>query len=355
MREKVSSMDINAHISKLRNVQRVSEDVVRLVESDLKYGLSIAETEEYTSKRFDYSQMKVYSACLRKEYPGEVRQCIMREGLSGEQMAVALEYYEKGVPLEELEKILEDGNQTAFTMRKLLQNIMEKMKEAEDKADEKDSETLELVKQMKWIVEQIREHEQLYGAVNKKLEALEEVRKDDENKKNMEKEIREKNVMLEKQQDDLNHARASIARMKQENEDMRKEKERLERKLEEMENAQKEKELQEPQKWEAAGYYVPVMDEKGNIISHVPIQHTEQRKERSSLTALFSRLVYKRKINVVQLVAEKGLGADQLVKVRTAIEKGLSDEQLLVLIDKNIPAEQMEEIINIAVFENSQK
>ena len=95
MREKVSGMDINAHISKLRNVQRVSEDVVRLVESDLKYGLSIAETEEYTSKRFDYSQMKVYSACLRKEYPGEVRQCIMREGLSGEQMAVALEYYEK--------------------------------------------------------------------------------------------------------------------------------------------------------------------------------------------------------------------------------------------------------------------
>ena len=63
MREKVSGMDINAHISKLRNVQRVSEDVVRLVESDLKYGLSIAETEEYTSKRFDYSQMKVYSAC----------------------------------------------------------------------------------------------------------------------------------------------------------------------------------------------------------------------------------------------------------------------------------------------------
>ena len=123
MREKVSGMDINAHISKLRNVQRVSEDVVRLVESDLKYGLSIAETEEYTSKRFDYSQMKVYSACLRKEYPGEVRQCIMREGLSGEQMAVALEYYEKGVPLEELEKILEDGNQTAFTMRKLLQKV----------------------------------------------------------------------------------------------------------------------------------------------------------------------------------------------------------------------------------------
>ena len=43
------------------------------------------------------------------------------------------------------------------------------------------------------------------------------------------------------------------------------------------------------------------------------------------------------------------------MQIRTAIEKGLSEEQILVLINNQIPAEQMKEIINIAVYENKQK
>ena len=43
------------------------------------------------------------------------------------------------------------------------------------------------------------------------------------------------------------------------------------------------------------------------------------------------------------------------MQVRNAIEKGLSEKQLLVLINSKIPAAQMEEIINIAVYENKMK
>ena len=69
-----------------------------------------------------------------------------------------------------------------------------------------------------------------------------------------------------------------------------------------------------------------------------------------------SRLLFlKKKTDIVKLLAEKDLSPEQLVQVRNAIEKGLSEKQLLVLINSKIPAAQMEEIINIAVYENKMK
>ena len=81
-----------------------------------------------------------------------------------------------------------------------------------------------------------------------------------------------------------------------------------------------------------------------------------ERKDRGSvMSAMFSRLFFKRKTDIVKLLAEKDLSPEQLVQIRCAIEKGLSEKQLLVLINSKIPAVQMEEIINIAVYENKMK
>ena len=81
-----------------------------------------------------------------------------------------------------------------------------------------------------------------------------------------------------------------------------------------------------------------------------------ERKDRGSvMSSMFSRLFFKKKTDIVKLLTEKDLSPEQLVQVRGAIEKGLSEKQLLVLINSKIPAEQMEEIINIAVYENKMK
>ena len=81
-----------------------------------------------------------------------------------------------------------------------------------------------------------------------------------------------------------------------------------------------------------------------------------ERKDRGSvMSSMFSRLFLKKKMDIVKLLTEKDLSPEQLVQVRSAIEKGLSEKQLLVLINNKIPAEQMEEIINIAVYENRMK
>lgn len=388
-RAKVSSMDLKAHMNNLRKNPKFTEEILRLVESDLQYGLSIEETELYTSKRFDYAQMKVYSACLRNGYPEDVRDCITREGLTGEQMAVALEFYDKGVPLKTIAEVTENSSHTAFAMKKLFQSIVSKVQAAESTVQAQEEYAKELLEQIKSVVEKIEFQEKRYDALNEKLKELQTAGQDAKIQNNLLNQLAEKDGMLEKQQNELNEARGTIARLRNEMDGIRKEKDRLEKHTEEMEReaaARGSEPKQEPEKevtdkkemvqkteqaekkqvemkqdapvfpaFPGVGYNVAVLDGSGKIVSFMPVERMERKKDRSSVSALFSRLVFKKKIDIVKLVAEKDLEPKQLVQIRNAIEKGLSEEQLLVLINHQIPAEQMEEIINIAVYENKQK
>ena len=102
-------------------------------------------------------------------------------------------------------------------------------------------------------------------------------------------------------------------------------------------------------------YHAAVVDRDGNIIRFVPVERMERKDRGSVMGSMFSRFFLKKKTDIVKLLAEKDLSPEQLVQVRSAIEKGLSEKQLLVLINNKIPAGQMEEIINIAVYENRMK
>lgn len=361
-RAKVSSMDLKAHMNNLRKNPKFTEEILKLVESDLQYGLSIEETEMYTSKRFDYAQMKVYSACLRNGYPEEVRDCITREGLTGEQMAVALEFYEKGVPIKTVAEVTENSGYTAFAMKKLFQSIISKVQAAGEAVQAQDDYAKELLEQIKSVVEKIEFQEKRYDALNEKLKELQAAGQDAKIQNNLLSQLAEKDSMLEKQQDELNAARGTIARLRNEMDDIRKERDRLEKRTEEMEReaaARGSETKQEPEKevtdkkepvqrmeqaeakqietkqgtpvfpaFPGVGYNVAVVDGNGKIVSFIPVDRMERKKEKSSVSALFSRLAFKKKIDIVKLVAEKDLEPKQLVQIRSAIEKGLNEEQL---------------------------
>ena len=383
-RARVSSMDLKAHMNNLRKNPKFTEEILKLVESDLQYGLTIEETEMYTSKRFDYAQMKVYSACLRNGYPEDVRECITRDGLTGEQMAVALEFYEKGVPLKTVAEVTENSSHTAFMMKKLFQSIVSKVQAAGEAVQAQDDYAKDLLEQIKSVVEKIEFQEKRYDALNEKLKELQTAGQDAKIQNNLLNQLAEKDSMLEKQQDELNEARGTIARLRNEMDAIRKERDRLEKRTEEMEkeaatkgsNTVTEPEVAVADKKEEAksivqaevkqevpvipsfpgvGYNVAVVDGNGKVVSFMPVERMERKRERSTMSAIFSRLTFRKKIDIVKLVAEKDLEPKQLVQIRSAIEKGLSEDQLLVLINNQIPAEQMEEIINIAVYENEQK
>lgn len=91
------------------------------------------------------------------------------------------------------------------------------------------------------------------------------------------------------------------------------------------------------------------------MIRDISLERTERKDRRCRMRSVFLRLFFKKRKDIVKLLADKNLSPDQLVQIRSAIEKGLSERQILVLINTKIPAEQMEEIIGIAVYENQMR
>lgn len=383
-RGRITNMDLKVYIENLKKNTRFTQEMLQLVEEDLRFGLSPKETEEYTGKRLDYTQMKVYSRCLRNGYEKEVLDVIVREGLTGEQMKVALEFFEKGVPISVVKEITEKADQTAFTMKKMFRSVMEKLSETEKKPDTEEGYARELLQQIRGVVEKIDFQEKRYDALNERLKELQTERQDAKVQNNLLSQLEEKDGLLEKQQNEINEARVAIARLRSELENVKKEKGDLEKLMEEMKqqkesvgvpkpraeekkaavseesaaHAAEDKQVQaqpEPSYYSLAEYQVAVLDRSGQLVQMVPVERMERKREKSGLTALFSRFHLNKKIDIVKMVAEKDLEPKQLVQIRTAIEKGLTEQQLMVLINHQLPAEQMEEIINIAVFENRQK
>ena len=102
-------------------------------------------------------------------------------------------------------------------------------------------------------------------------------------------------------------------------------------------------------------YQVPVVDAAGNVVQRLPIERTTRKSSNTGMAGLFARLCFKKKsrADIVKLVASGDLVPAQLVQIKSAIEKGLTENQLVELINNNISAEKMKEIIEIAVLENS--
>lgn len=378
-------MDLKVYMDSLRSNPRFTEEMLQLVEEDLRFGLTPKETEKYTGKRLDYLQMKVYSRCFRNAYGEEVMEVITKEGLTGEQMAVALEFYEKGVPLSTIREVTQKADKTAFAMKKLFMSIRENLEETQQQENADEAYAKLLLGQIKEIVEKISFQEKRYDALNEKLKEIGTNEQCEKIKSELTLQLAEKDSLLEKQQNEINEARVAVARLRNEIDAVGREKQELEKELEKMRQQVKASKLPVPEekddraaevqreemKTKTAGkdmqgpcvsypslpveYQTVVVDENGKIIQMLPIERVTCKKNKSILTSLFSRICLRKKTDLVKLVAEKGLEPKQLVQVRKGMEKGLTEQQLIVLINPEIPAEQMEEIISVAVYENRQR
>lgn len=373
----LSGMDLKAYLGRLKQNPKYTEEILKLIEDDLRFGLTKEETEEYSGGRYDYRQMCVYSKCLRNGYSKEEKAAILKEGLSGEQMAVALEFYEKGVPMDTITGVLSSAENTAYTMKRLFSQVLSKAREAEPVSGQDAAYARELMQQIREVVEKISCQEKRYDALNEKLKEIGTAGQDAQIQNNLLAQLSEKDGTLEKQQNELNEARAEVARLHREIEEIRKERKALEEQVKKAGRAEPEAapEPKKPEKekepetqagstvpdtpetalYPGIEYHAAVVDKDGNIIRFVPVERMERKDRGSVMGSMFSRLFFKKKTDIVKLLAEKDLSPEQLVQIRSAIEKGLSEKQLLVLINSKIPAGQMEEIINIAVYENKMK
>ena len=387
-REPLSAIAIEKKLQLLRN-KHFSEDTIALVKSDYEYGLTEEEISLYLNKSYDIEQMKILSECLHKDVPKDVIDIIKNTKYSVHQMQVSLEFYEKGVPVQTIKEVMDKGEKP-ITMRRLYEEVLEQLNNVKEQIPEESEYVKALISQMDEVVVKINHQNERYDALNKKLSEIETSKDDEEVRDRLVKENQDKDALINSQQNELNKASSTIARLRDDIEKKDKEMKRMGDRIESLEDkiisvatenkkeAESKAEPQEsqsisqadkkmvdtvavPQNMQAVAngipvyYQIPVVDGTGNVVQRLPIERSVRKSSNSGVVSLFARLSFKKKsrADIVKLVASGDLVPAQLVQIKSAIEKGLTESQLVELINNNISAEKMKEIIEIAVLENS--
>ena len=387
-REPLSAIVIEKKLQLLRN-KHFSEDTIALVKSDYEYGLKEEEISLYLNKSYDIEQMKILSECLHKDVPKDVIDIIKNTKYSVHQMQVSLEFYEKGVPVQTIKEVMDKGEKP-ITMRRLYEEVLEQLNKVKKQIPEESEYVKALISQMDEVVAKINHQNERYDALNKKLSEIETSKDDEEVRERLVKENQDKDALINSQQNELNKASSTIARLRDDIEKKDKEMKRMGDRIESLEDkiisvatenkkeAESKAEPQEsqsvsqadkkmvdtvavPQNMQAVAngipvyYQIPVVDGTGNVVQRLPIERSVRKSSNSGVVSLFARLSFKKKsrADIVKLVASGDLVPAQLVQIKSAIEKGLTESQLVELINNNISAEKMKEIIEIAVLENS--
>ena len=387
-REPLSAIAIEKKLQLLRN-KHFSEDTIALVKSDYEYGLKEEEISLYLNKSYDIEQMKILSECLHKDVPKDMIDIIKNNKYSVHQMQVSLEFYEKGVPVQTIKEVMDKGEKP-ITMRRLYEEVLEQLNKVKKQIPEESEYVKALISQMDEVVAKINHQNERYDALNKKLSEIETSKDDEEVRERLVKENQDKDALINSQQNELNKASSTIARLRDDIEKKDKEMKRMGDRIESLEDkiisvatenkkeAESKAEPQEsqsvqqadkkivdtvavPQNMQAVAngipvyYQIPVVDGTGNVVQRLPIERSVRKSSNSGVVSLFARLSFKKKsrADIVKLVASGDLVPAQLVQIKSAIEKGLTESQLVELINNNISAEKMKEIIEIAVLENS--
>lgn len=333
--------------------------------------------------------MKILSECLHKDVSKDVIDIIKNTKYSVHQMQVSLEFYEKGVPVQTIKEVMDKGEKP-ITMRRLYEEVLEQLNKVKKQIPEESEYVKALISQMDEVVAKINHQNERYDALNKKLSEIETSKDDEEVRERLVKENQDKDALINSQQNELNKASSTIARLRDDIEKKDKEMKRMGDRIESLEDkiisvatenkkeaeskaepqisqsvSQADKKMVDtvavPQNMQAVAngipvyYQIPIVDGTGNVVQRLPIERSVRKSSYSGVASLFARLSFKKKsrADIVKLVASGDLVPAQLVQIKSAIEKGLTESQLVELINNNISAEKMKEIIEIAVLENS--
>ena len=382
-------------LKEIKNANRFEDDVYLLVEEDLTFGLEKDQIDLYLKKNFKLSQMKVLSSYLRKGIDVEFVELVANHPeLTGYQVQVALDFFQKGVPIATIESSVGNKSNVA-EMKELFQSVLEKAKAARVGAEDAPAYVKEMMEQMAASIEKIQYQEQRYDELNKKLTIFESTKRDEEVRDNLLQKYNDAEAIMDSQQTKLNQANSTISRLREQVTDKEKEMKRMQTRIDTLEDkllvradkpekdtlvvaknatvdSEPENTTVKEEKQAAPNitapipdmfpgsnaipvyYQMPVVDAQGRMVQRVPVEKT-MRKSETGVAALIGRLGFKKKSrqDIVKLVASGDLVPAQLIQIKTGMERGLTEGQLVELINNNVSAEKMKEIIEIAVLENS--
>jgi DNA repair ATPase RecN len=234
------SIKNKTYISDLRSAAKYSQEVIDLVEADIEYGLTKEQTQLYLKRNIKFPQMKLLSQCLRKGADKDFVELLTKYDMSGHQIQVAIEFWEKGVSIEHIEAVIANGDKPAI-MRKEFEEILEKVKQVKTSSEIAPDYVKGLVKQIEEAVAKIQFQEERYDELNKKLKVFENSKKDEEVHKGLVKKLEDTEAELSGQQDQLNRANATIARLREQIDEKEKEMEKMQNRIDTLEDKLLEK------------------------------------------------------------------------------------------------------------------
>lgn len=368
------------------------DEVIALISDDADYGLTREQIAKYADKKMDIDRMRIYSECLRNGYDDSIIKIITADGLSKAQMQMALEFYKKGVSKEDVEAITKSGEKAAV-MKKRYEEILDMTDNVCNMAQTEPEYVKKIAEHIQEVVLSIGNTDKKFDDIAEVLKSLAQSRKEEEELERVLKENQEKDILLSQNQDEINKAYSQAAKNRKEVEMLKEENETLKKKIREFEEKNKEyaenmtsnsQHLESSNGEFAKGQYPKSLDkeftdgqypessdrefgkrqytetsaQRGQDsytrINSNDIERTVRRNSYSSV-GFFTRVGIKKKSrrNLVKLVIAGELDKNQLVQIKNAIEKGLTERQLEDIINSRVPADRMKEIVEIAELENS--
>lgn len=391
-RKQLSEHDISEAMAQLRRTGKYNEEVLKLVQADLEYGLSRDEVDVYLMRKLPIEVKHKLSEALHEGCGVELVTVFAEAGIKIHQIETAINYYNAGVPLEAIKSVIAQ-NMNAHGMKEAYKKILAQMKAVQGTSEEdlaKVDKTYvdSLFEEMRKIVSQIGYDEKRFDELNAKIKEIAGGKASDKELEELYQKMADKDAIISNQQDNINQANSALARLRKESDDKEEEKKKMQETIGKLNGQLAEKDeqiaaLKEQRKEPVAQQEergievtppgtVPLKDTSGNVVYGIPVHYAIaykaegakepeitviERTERKNVgfASMFAKLSFKKKSrqDIVKLVASGNLTPEQLQQIRIGMEKKLTENQLLNLINNNVPADQMKEIIEIAVLENS--
>ena len=446
----MSKEDIEGYLTKLQSFKNYDPELIELVRSDLAFGITKEEIEEYTAykKKYKINQQKIYSKCLRSDMAPEIKVLICGKGRTEAQMEELFKLYEEGFSYEDMKKIFEQSEgmtnrmeKVAKEYRKRIQDVTKQLESAiaEDEPLKESDVTYakDIINLITEAANQIAEQDKHFEGIVKTIVKIQQTKEQEEKNtgnvpenKEDEGSSEQSNSALNAEIDKLNEAHAeqikiindqqnlideanaAVIRLRNEKDRLVKENEKLkglktehldtiddlQRKVKNLENDLEDandriRRLKEekndmrdsnnesgntiekpdvqmetkestpsvsgilPQEAQTVGYGIPVyypvnIVNQGQVVEQTMMEVS--RRKSNGVAGFLSRLGFKQRsrADIVKMVAAGRLVPAQLVQIKVAIEKGLTEGQLVELINNDLDPEKMKEIIEIAVLEN---
>lgn len=386
--EQTEALKNAKYINDLRAAGKYSSEIISLVESDIKYGLTEEQTKLYLKRNMKLPQMKILSQCLRKGADDNFVEMLSQYELDGYQVQVAVEFWEKGISVGNIETVVAKGD-NPVKMRKLFLNMLSQIEKTRSAVEVSPEYVKELFGKIEDALKQIQFQEERYDELNAKLKVFETSKADEDVGENLLNELKDREAQLSTQQDQINRSNGTIARLREQIDEKKEEMKRMQTRIDTLEDklleradsaiekkaTSTEETVKTSDKAEAAEkpsvfasgteerpsfgipvyYQMPIADSQGRVIQRVPLERTVRKSSQNGIAGLLGKLGFMKKSrqDIVKLVAGGDLVPAQLVQIKNAIERGLTEGQLVELINNNVAAEKMKEIIEIAVLENS--